>query len=63
VRSRTLGDLIGALKASQSEIALSLARGNVATWEAYQRLVGKHDGLEEALTILNNLLKEDNENE
>jgi hypothetical protein len=51
------------LKASQSEIALSLARGNVTTWEAYQRLVGKHDGLEEALTILNNLLKEDNENE
>ena len=63
MRSRTLGDLIGALKASQSEIALSLARGNVATWEAYQRLVGKYDGLEEALTILNNLLKEDNENE
>ena len=61
--NRTLGDFIGALKASQSEIALSLARGNVTTWEAYQRLVGKHDGLEEALTILNNLLKEDNENE
>jgi hypothetical protein len=56
---KTISDFIGALKASQSEISLSLARGNVPTWDAYQRLVGKHDGLEEALLILNNLLKED----
>jgi hypothetical protein len=56
---KTISDFIGSVKALQSEISLSLARGNVPTWDAYQRLVGKYDGLEEAIGILNNLLKED----
>ena len=57
----TLGDLIGGIKARQSEIAVSLAAGNAANWEAYQRMVGQHSGLKEALDILENLMKEDDE--
>ena len=60
---RTLGDLIGAIESRQAEIRLSLADGNAATWESYQRMVGHYAGLNEALQILNDLLKEDDENE
>lgn len=57
----TLSDLIGGIKARQSEIAVSLAAGNAGSWDAYQRMVGHHAGLKEALDILENLMKEDDE--
>ena len=60
---KTLNDLISGIKVSQSEIALSLANGNAPTWEAYQRMVGEYRGLQDALDILNNLLREDDEHE
>lgn len=60
---KTLGDLIGAIESRQAEIRLSLADGNAASWEAYQRMVGHYAGLAESLQILNQLLKEDNEDE
>lgn len=60
---KTLNDLISGIKASQSEIALALASGNAPTWEAYQRMVGEHQGLQDALDILNNLLRDDDEHE
>lgn len=60
---RTLGDLIGAIESRQAEIRLSLADGNAASWETYQRMVGHYAGLAESLRILNELLKEDDENE
>ncbi len=59
----TISDLIGRIKASQDQIATSLAQGNAPNWDAYQRLVGRNEGLEEALEILNNLMKEDDEDE
>jgi uncharacterized membrane protein (UPF0136 family) len=59
----TISDLIGQIKASQAEIASSLALGNAQNWDAYQRLVGRNEGLQEALEILNNLMKEDDEDE
>ena len=59
---RTLSDLIGGIKARQAEIAASLVAGNATNWESYTRLVGHNAGLQEALEILNNLMKED-ENE
>jgi uncharacterized membrane protein (UPF0136 family) len=59
---RTVGDLIGGVKARQAEIAASLVAGNATNWESYVRLVGHNAGLQEALEILNNLMKED-ENE
>jgi len=60
---KTVSDLISGIKASQGEIALSLALGNAPTWEAYQRMVGQYQGLQETLDILNNLLREDDEHE
>jgi len=60
---KTLADLIGAIESRQAEIRLSLADGNAATWETYQRMVGHYAGLSESLQILNQLLKEDDEHE
>ena len=59
----TLSDLIGGIKSRQAEIAASLADGNAANWEAYHRMVGHNAGLQEALDILNKLMKEDDEYE
>ena len=56
---RYVSDFIDAVKARQAEIGRSLLAGNAADFSAYQRLVGEHAGLESALDILNNLLKED----
>ena len=56
---RYVSDFIGAVEARKAEIAQSVIAGNCMTYEAYQRLVGINAGLEEALEILNNLLKED----
>ena len=58
-----ISDLVSGIKASQSEISLSLARGNASTWEAYQRMVGQYHGLEQALEILNDILKEPDDDE
>ena len=56
---RYISDFIGAVKSRQRIISDSLVNGNAVNFETYQRLVGQHQGLEEALVILNNLLKED----
>lgn len=58
---KTIGDLIGGIKSRQAEIAASLAAGNAANWETYNRMVGQHAGLDEALAILNELMKDDDE--
>jgi uncharacterized membrane protein (UPF0136 family) len=60
---KTLGDLIGGIKARQAEIASSLVAGNATNWESYVRLVGHSAGLDEALDILNQLMKESNEDD
>jgi hypothetical protein len=60
---KTLGDLIGGIKARQAEIASSLVAGNATNWESYVRLVGHCAGLDEALDILNQLMKESNEDD
>lgn len=54
-------DFIGAIKVRQAEIAGSLTAGHAVNFETYQRLVGQYAGLEEALQILNDLLKENDE--
>ncbi len=55
---RYVSDLIGAIESRQKTIAQSLDEGNAINFESYQRLVGQHQGLAEALVILNDLLKE-----
>jgi len=54
-----LSDFIGRIKQRQERIAESLVQGNAVTFEAYQRLVGQHQGLDEALLIINQLLEEE----
>jgi hypothetical protein len=51
-------DFIGAVKVRQAEIASSLTSGHAVNFETYQRLVGQYAGLQEALHILEELLKE-----
>jgi hypothetical protein len=58
---RYVEDFIGAIKERQAEIAVSLTAGQAVNFETYQRLVGQHAGLNEALLILDNLLKETDE--
>jgi len=60
---RYVSDLIRAIEGRKAAIAQSLVHGNTVTFEAYQRLVGQHQGLEEALVILNDLLKEEDRDE
>ena len=60
---KTISDFIGAVKARQADIAASLAHGNAPDYAVYQRLVGEFQGLQSAMDILNNLLKEDEEDE
>jgi hypothetical protein len=54
-----LADFIGRLKVKQAEIGSSLVQGYAINFETYQRLVGQHQGLEEALSILNQLIEEE----
>ena len=60
---RYTSDFIAVVKQRQAEIAQSLVRGECMTFESYQRLVGTHSGLAEALELLNNLLEEEDANE
>lgn len=56
---RYVSDFVEALKYEQQRLRDAMAAGTPATFEAYQRLVGQNQGLEKALDILNNLLKEE----
>ena len=55
----TFNELINGIKIRQQEIGEALVNGNCVNFESYQRLVGQFQGLEESLTILNNLLSEE----
>ena len=55
----TISDLIDGVKQRQQDIADSLVNGNCVNFETYQRLVGQHQGLKEALQILDNIMKEE----
>jgi hypothetical protein len=57
----TTSDLISAIKDRQKEISQSLLEGHIVNFETYQRLVGQNQGLQEALNILDNLMKEEEE--
>jgi len=49
---------INEVKRKQQEVVESMVNGRFVNFESYQRYVGIHQGLEEALDILNNLLEE-----
>lgn len=56
---RYVSDFIDAVKVRQAEIAASLANGSASDFQSYQRLVGEYSGLQMSIDILNNLLRED----
>jgi hypothetical protein len=57
-----ISDLIERLRSADKELTLAIASAvNVHSFDSYQRLVGKREGLVEALDILNQLLNEDDE--
>lgn len=51
--------LIHLIKIRQAEMQISLAQGNPVTWEAYQRMVGEHQGLQAAMDMIDNMLEEE----
>lgn len=60
---RHVSDLIAAVKAEQAKISASLTNGHIPNFETYQRLVGQYQGLTLTLDIIDNLLKEKDEDE
>jgi hypothetical protein len=58
---KLLNDLISAVKVRQNEITEALAAGQAEDFEAYQRLVGRFQGLKESIEILNQLMEDKNE--
>jgi hypothetical protein len=51
--------LIHRIKVRQAELQLSLAVGMASTWEAYQRMVGEHQGLQTTMDLIDAMLEED----
>lgn len=51
--------LIHRIKFRQAELQIALATGTATTWEAYQRIVGEHRGLQSALDMIDNMLEEE----
>lgn len=60
---RHVSDLIAAVKVEQAKISESLTNGYIPNFETYQRLVGQYQGLTLTLDIIDNLLKEKDEDE
>ena len=53
-----ISSLISAVKVEQDKIRESMVAGHVINFETYHRLVGQFQGLDKSLEILNDLLKE-----
>jgi hypothetical protein len=59
-----ISELIGRLKEAGDELSQAITAGvNIHSFDDYRRLVGRHEGLIQALDIINDLLTEDNEAE
>lgn len=57
-----LSEIIGRVKAEQKILAETVTAGtNVNSFQDYQRLVGRHEGLQLTLDIVNEILTEDEE--
>lgn len=59
-----INELISLIKETQKEIATTVAAGHgVNSFETYQRLVGRHEGLQITLDLINDVLTGDEEEE
>ena len=55
-----ISNIISRLKEADKNIAEALASGsNIHNFDSYQRLVGKREGLSDALSIIESILSED----
>jgi hypothetical protein len=55
----TISDLIGRIKQKQADVATAIVSGYCVNFESYQRLIGQHQGLDEALNLINVILEEE----
>jgi hypothetical protein len=56
-----ISETIGRLKKADEQLTEAIASGaNIHSFDIYQKLVGKKEGLQEALSIINEILTEDN---
>jgi len=53
-----INSFINEIKAEQAKVMETMVTGNFANFESYQRYVGRYQGLDEALNILDYLLNE-----
>ena len=59
-----INELISLVKETQQKIAETVAAGhNVTNFETYQRLVGRHEGLQITLDLINDILTGDEQEE
>jgi hypothetical protein len=57
-----LSEILDRIKIAEKEMVEAIASGlNVHSFDAYQRLVGKREGLSDALAIIDQILSEDDE--
>ena len=56
-----INQLIHRIRVRQAEIQVSLANGTPVTWEAYQRMVGEHQGLQAVMDMIDSMLREEEE--
>lgn len=54
-----IDQVIHRIKVRQAELQVSLAVGMPVTWEAYQRMVGEHQGMQVVLDIIDTMLDEE----
>lgn len=57
-----LSEILKRIKNAESETSEAIASGvNIHSFDTYQRLVGKREGLSDALAIIDSILSEDEE--
>ena len=57
-----LSEILHRIKNAEKEMSEAIASGvNVHSFDGYQRLVGKRDGLSDSLSIIDSILSEDEE--
>jgi len=57
-----LSEIIQRVRVEQTKLADTLTAGvNVNTFDDYQRLVGRYEGFKDTLDIINEILREDDE--
>ena len=57
-----LSEILKRIKVTEKEMTEAIASGvNVHSFDAYQKLVGKREGITEALAVIEEILSEDDE--